>query len=251
MEFAAPSKGSSSSLDRAVALFQIALTVGMTLIWYASILHVSSDPRFAQWAHANVGRVGETSLRDALTVWLCVGVYRGKWWAFAALSFHLLDRIFRDLYPGGTPLSVVEAGILLYLVVRLASMLRQRVPEKHANAPFSPDRVVSIAMLALNVGTSVSFVVFPLPGSVVTVSYVLWFLHYLPETLFQSWAVYGSRGWAMGTGLVLATIGFFVMLPHPEQRLQRAEAVLAIIYFGLRLTRVGPRPRGFLGIDSP
>ena len=227
-----------------------ALTCGLTIIWLTSIAGAGRDPRMASWFQGNIGAVGEHFLSAIYTLWLCVAVHRGRRWGFVALAFQNLRQALQGALSSELTYVAAYSVALAYCVLRLWTPIGPKLPKSSPIPSFLSDKVAAITLAVLDVGTTLSFLFAPPPGQVVTASYVLWFILLLPELLWFQLSAYRSRGWAMGIGLLFTLMGFVVQIDHPEQRLQRAEATAGFLYFGLRLATLGPRPKGFLGLDS-
>ena len=146
--------------------------------------------------------------------------------------------------------AIVGAGTFVYSTLRAVPVFGPRHFRAKSPEAFLPDKVVVAILAVIDVGTTISFILRPPPGEEVNAIYVLWFLLSISRILWFQMAAFRSRGWGIGLGLMFIAMGFFIQLDQPEQRLQRVEAVVGFLYFGSRFAGLGPRPKGFLGIDS-
>lgn len=243
-------KASPFPTDRTFAVSLAAFTLGIALIWLATLVRGVSDPNFGAWMWDKSGAHGEYVLSVVYTLWLCAAVYRGRRWAFFGLAFQGIRISVQGFIYGVPGHAVVSLISLVYCLLRLASILGKAPPRLTDAEPFLPDRFVAATVIVIDVGTALSALIRPLPGQPVTPTGALWMLCAFPELFWFQWSAYRSRGWAMGIGLLLMAMGFLMWLPYPEQRLHKIEVTLGFLYFGLRLTHLGPRPKGFLGIAS-
>ncbi len=245
-----PENSTSAPLDRGAALLDLAIHVGIGLIWFVGLLQSVSQPNFGPWISDHWRDIAYYIGGIVFGCWTDLGIYRSRRWAFViritigALSLSAL------IWARRWPETLIEVVAIGFCIARMTSLIGPRLRTVRPTQAFLLDKLFASLALLLNL----FFMGYWMLRSATTGQWgSAWALSQYAVQMFRcfwfTWGLFQSRGWAIVGGAMLGLLLTIWQLPTVPWW-GTSINVVGLLYIGLRLIALGPRPEVLLGLDS-
>lgn len=240
----------SSPVDRGAALLDLAINVGIGLIWFVGLLQSASLPNFEPWLSGHWRDIAYYIVGIVFACWTDLGIYRSRRWAFVIRitigGLSLSPLIWAQRWPE-TLAEVVAIG---FCIARATSLIGPRLRAVRPTQAFLLDKLFASQAILLNL----FFLGYWMLRSATTGQWgsALALSQYAVQMFQCFWFAFGlfqSRGWAIVGGAMFGLLLTIWQLPTAPWW-GTAINVIGLLYMSLRLIALGPRPEGLLGLDS-
>jgi hypothetical protein len=237
-------------IDQRAALLDIAVHVGMGLVWLVGLLRLVDKTSFADWLSEHWRDLFFYAFGFIYGAWACLGVLRSRRWAFVTRILLGLLTVVPLLAVRPWIETSFDAIAIGYCLLRLVGVFGPRLSAVKQRRRFLPDQLVAGLACLFNLG-SLGYWVFQVAssGALPPVWSALDYLGWVAQNLWFTLGLFQSRGWAL-VGAALTGLMLTVWQTSTAPWWATAINVISLLYIGLRMIALGPRIESTLGLDS-